>query len=144
MASRWLVFALLLACGRIGFRAEGDGAIADGVGGDAALVCSDSQCLSAGGTCTRGECVINVNAAGPLVCPAGLFCRYDCNTASACNMVVDCTASLGCIVACNVASSCTNTQFRCAPVGCSAECTTQNTCSAMTCMSGSCVAQCCA
>ena len=132
---KWVaVAAIALGCGRIGFdplgNAPGSGD-APRAGSDAGTGSGGSgscaTCMAAGGTCSGNTCVFGVTTTGPLTCPPGLTCEFDCNVASACSSI-DCSMAAGCTIECNSPGTCSNGTLRCDTSGCTEYCRATNTC----------------
>ncbi|HEY1559150.1 MAG TPA: hypothetical protein VGF94_30220 [Kofleriaceae bacterium] len=150
---RLLVPALLAACS---FQHGGasNGAAADGgrdapVQGDASTTMRDAppdappdaatttdacvanlgDCLTAGGGCVDGTCVITLFANLDVTCPANMPCEVVCAGEGTCSgHRIACAMATSCTIDCAAANTCNGSQFDCDHVGCTINCLVDGIC----------------
>jgi hypothetical protein len=108
-------------------------------------LCDPGRCGGIGGQCNvSGQCIVDENGAGPVVCPEDHFCVVTCD-GGACANGVDCSQGRECIVACTGQDACREGAVKCPESGpCNVTCDGQSACqhAPVTCGTGLCIVKC--
>jgi hypothetical protein len=127
----WLLAVLLLGCFTKPDRVEltdgprGDGSSVDATGN----LCVDGPCITAGGTCQSGVCVIVQVDDAQVDCPRDMPCHVDCSATDACKAGVDCKDATTCVVECRGDSACQDDGVKCGMAAvCTVTCVGANAC----------------
>lgn len=134
----WLL-VVVVACGRVGFDPI------DPSNGDGGGACDVAACAGIGGTCSNGQCVVDVTTNSPLTCPPGLDCTFECSAASSCSSGIDCAQASHCTIDCMATESCEGGMISCSAGGCDTYCSGSPSCEHLDymCTPTKCIVQCC-